>query len=131
MRNQATGGANLIANLNLSLKENQTPFLTSMDLNPADGQIYAYLFNQGKDLSLSNTSAQRALETPRIVTIDTKTGDVEFRVSTIELVSAITFVPVRNLNIPTLSEWGLIILALCMLMGSLAVLRRRAGKGTV
>jgi hypothetical protein len=131
MLDQATGGANFIANLNLQLNQDQFPDVTSMDTNPADGLLYAYLFDQSLHVVFSSdTSTQKSLETPEIVTIDPKTGDVEFRASTIDGVTAIAFLDEAR-NIPTMGEWDLIILAACLLLGSMLVLRRRPRKGII
>ncbi len=125
MRNQLNGDGAIAANLNLTLEEGQFPFVTTMDLNPADGMIYGYLFDQGVAKAVE-INAQRVLELPYIVVIDPETGDVDFRTPVEEQVFAIAFMqPLALSNVPTMGEWGLIALAGLMLAGSVMILSRR------
>lgn len=124
LRDQAAGGADFIADLKLQLNENQVPFVTSMDTNPADNMLYGYLFDQGGDRAIIS---QKVLEQPYIALIDPDTGIVDFRAPTLDNVTAIAFLG-QQTSIPTMGEWGLIILATSLFIGSLLVMRRRQSR---
>lgn len=127
LRGQTAGEADFITDLKLQLNEEQVPFVTSLDTNPADNQLYGYLFDRNTGRP---TLSQKALEQPYIAVIDPDTGIVDFRAPTIENVTAIAFLEIPT-NIPTMGEWGLIILATSLFFGSLLVMRRRQRRSAV
>ncbi|MGH7851351.1 MAG: IPTL-CTERM sorting domain-containing protein [Thermodesulfobacteriota bacterium] len=62
-----------------------------------------------------------------LVTIDTSTGLVTNVGETVEGLEAIAFLNPRVSNIPTMSEYGMIVLVVVLMAGAIFVLRRRIG----
>ena len=88
-----------------------------MAFNPGTGVLFASIVNGGGEFPVREHF---------IGTVDTSSGDVTIIGPTVDGLDAIAFrpLPVVN-NIPTLSEIGLLVMALVLFAGSMFILIRR------
>jgi hypothetical protein len=113
--NQSSGLASLVTDLTLPPLDEGFTIINSLDLNPETGVMFGSL-----DIQLLEYEHY-------LVTIDTSTGVVTNVGETVEGLEAIAFLNPRVSNIPTMSEYGMIVLAIVLMAGAIFVLRRRMG----
>ena len=113
--NQSSGLASLVTDLTLPPFGEGFTIINSLDLNPETDVMFGSL-----DIQLLEYEHY-------LVTIDTSTGEVTNVGETVEGLEAIAFLNPRVSNIPTMSEYGMIVLAVVLMAGAIFVLRRRIG----
>jgi len=113
--NQSSGLASLVTDLTLPPLDEGFTIINSLDLNPETDVMFGSL-----DVQLLEYEHY-------LVTIDTSTGLVTNVGETVEGLEAIAFLNPRVSNIPTMSEYGMIVLAAVLMTGAIFVLRRRVG----
>jgi len=119
--NDNTGVANLITGINFPAFLGDSPRINAMDFSPNTGVLYVSIVIGGPHN-----------EGPRqnfIGTVNIATGNLTVIGETVEGIDAIAFgpgQPVIASPIPTLSEWGLMAMALVLgLIGFMAIRRKR------
>ena len=113
--NQSNGLATLVTGLTLPPLDEGFTIINSLDLNPETDVMFGSL-----DIQLLEYEHY-------LVTIDASTGLVTNVGETVEGLEAIAFLNPRVSNIPTMSEYGMIVLAAVLMTGAIFVLRRRVG----
>ena len=113
--NQSNGLATFVTGLTLPPLDEGFTIINSLDLNPETDVMFGSL-----DIQLLEYEHY-------LVTIDTSTGLVTNVGETVEGLEAIAFLNPRVSNIPTMSEYGMIVLAVVLMTGAIFVLRRRVG----
>ena len=113
--NQSNGLATFVTGLTLPPLDEGFTIINSLDLNPETDVMFGSL-----DIQLLEYEHY-------LVTIDTSTGLVTNVGETVEGLEAIAFLNPRVSNIPTMSEYGMIVLAVVLMAGAIFVLRRRVG----
>ena len=111
--NQSNGLATLVTGLTLPPLDEGFTIINSLDLNPETDVMFGSL-----DIQLLEYEHY-------LVTIDASTGLVTNVGETVEGLEAIAFLNPRVSNIPTMSEYGMIVLAVVLMAGAIFVLRRR------
>ena len=108
---QSNGSASIVTALNF-LQNPDDPSMRSLDTNPSDGELFGiYVHDMG---------------TVTLATVDVNNGDVSAIGPTDDVfMTAIAFFNPRISNIPTLSQYGLILAAVVLLAAALLFLRRR------
>lgn len=111
--NQSSGLASLVTDLTIPPLTEGFPVINSLDLNPAT------------DVMFGSLDIQQFSYEHHLVTIDTSTGVVTNVGETVEGLEAIAFLNPRISNIPTMSEYGMIVVGLSLLSIAVLVLYRR------
>jgi IPTL-CTERM motif len=121
--NQSTGVATFVTQISVSNPPPDNFRFSALDAEPLTGQIFG-IANTG-----SGGSGPLYL-----ATLDTDSGIVTVIGQTADCMDALAFEPERQpqiSNIPSLSEWGLIIMSAVLLAGSLLALKRRGQSAEV
>ncbi len=111
--NQSTGNASLVAGLDVPPFAEGVPVINSLDLNPETDVMFGSLDFQGIKYE------------HYLVTVNTSNGVVTNIGETVEGLEAIAFLNPRISNIPTMSEYGMVIVGLSLLSIAVFVLYRR------
>ena len=110
---QTNGAATFLTNLTVPLPPNGHQIIPSMDKDTDNGIFYGVLDNE------------TAVYTFYLVTIDVDSGLVTLIGETVDGLDSIAVRNPRITNVPTLSEYGMIALAIVFLASALLVLKRR------
>ncbi len=111
--NQTNGGATFKTNLIVPPPANDFPLILSMDKDTVNNIFYGVLDNEELEY------------TYYLVTIDVDSGQVDLIGVTVDGLDALAVRNPKISNIPTLSQYGLILVAVAFLAAALFVLRRR------
>lgn len=119
--NTVSGNANLITGINFPALLGSTPRMNAMDFNPNTGVLYVSIVIGGPAYGIPRQNF--------LGIVNINSGNLTVIGETVEGLDAIAFgpgQPVIASPIPTLSEWGLMAMALVLgLIGFMAIRRKR------
>lgn len=115
--NQSTGLATPDVDVNFPPALELEPRANAMAFNPVTGVLFVSIINGG--------GRENPVREHFLGTVNTGSGDVTIIGPTVDGLDAIAFRKVLVNNVPTLSEMGLLLMAVVLLSGALLVLARR------
>ncbi len=133
MLHQTTGNATLVQTLNYPDEFGGERLITSMDMETVGNGLHAVLYSN------LDENGKEALETKAdsvegffLISINPKSGGIEVIGETQDQIAAIAFLNrERMVQVPTLSEYGLIVTAIMLLGVAALFLRRRQIKSGI
>lgn len=112
--NRNTGAATLVGTVNANIPPAQRLNVNGLDFHPVTGQLFG-----------SSTEAEDDIQTSYLVTIDESLPNVNIIGQALDCFDGIVFGPAQQINVPTLSEWGLIAMASILGIIGFMVIRKR------
>ncbi len=131
MLNQTTGNATLLANLAYPPMFMGGNIITTMDIDPASGDLIAVLFSEEENGTESIQTREPVTPGFFLIQIDPTDGGIILRGETQDQLAAIAVYRPIVREVPTLSEYGLIVTFVLLLGAAVVFLRRRQVKTAV